>query len=522
MSQLSREGERFYRKFHARDPAAAASEFQEAYLALFRNIDEWTANRPQLPKERRAKGRKLFEPSQERSRILTELKDVADTLDSIVKQRVPGKAKRGRPRQRTEISKSACEAILGPSSVRKALFAPLRERGSRTVANGDFKEAAIWGHDDSSIDTILIKRASVQIARDPSIAGYGLAAVARRLFAETARLLLESSNGFRRNVPIEALVEVMDTASITNLAENARAAEKELRVEFGTEHLEKDVQPNHTMTDFRSPAPLYGFVCAALEAGWLFDTRGKRLSLHDRERLLEEPKGREFEAALIQLLKRAIEWSKQIGSEFCGMDNFDVFAGIDVLEILNNKLVTREDDDLEQEVPNAISRIALRIVRLREQTVVLRDHAATIEHWCDLIRERAKTESRLLDDAIFLKTHGFYRISESAQECEHQYYEGVFYAPDWRRRTGGTPSKVSPLSVELLRKSYPTNEFGGTRRAVVTVKEMKDLLDCLYDKDDPVLVRITEILEACLVTRNGVTELHSQSNNSRRCRQRTR
>lgn len=294
----------------------------------------------------------------------------------------------------------------------------------------------------------------------------------------------------------------MDTASITNLAENARAAEKELRVEFGTEHLEKDVQPNHTMTDFRNPAPFYGFVCAALEAGWLFDTLNKRLSVHDRKRLLVEPKGREFEAALIRLLRRAIEWTKQIGSEFFGMDNFDLFTGIDVLEILNNKALTREDDDLEQEVPNAISRITVRIVRLRERIVVLRDHAATMERWCDLIRERAKTESRLLDDAIFLKTHGFYRISESAQECEHQYYEGVFYATDWRRRTSGTPSKVSALSVELLRKSYPTNEFGGTRWAVVTEKEMKDLLDCLYDKDDPVLVRITAI-----VTRSGVTEL---------------
>ncbi len=299
----------------------------------------------------------------------------------------------------------------------------------------------------------------------------------------------------------------MDPASITNLAENARAAEKELRVEFGTEYLDKNVQPNHTTTDFRSPAPFYGFVCAALEAGWLFDTRGKRLSFHDRERLLGESKGREFETALVQLLRRAIEWTKQIASEFFGMDSLDLFAGIDVLEILNNKALTREDDDLEQEVPNAVSRIALRIVRLRERIVVLRDHAATIERWCDLIRERAKTEPRLLDDAIFLKTHGFYGVSKSAQECEHQYYEGVFYAPDWRRRASGTPSKVSALSVELLRKSYPTNEFGGTRWADVTVKEMEDLLDCLYDKDDPVLLRIRAILEKCLVTRNGVTEL---------------
>ncbi|AHY55118.1 hypothetical protein [Bradyrhizobium japonicum] len=507
MSQLSREAERFYKKFHARDPAAAASDFQEAYLTLFRNIDEWTADRPQLPKERRAKGRKLFEPSQERSRILTELRDVADILDSIAKQRGPGKTKRGRPRQRTEVSKSACEAILGPSSVRKALFAPLCERGSRTVVDGEFKQAVIWGHDDSPLDTILIKRASAQMARDSSITGYGLSAVARRLFPETARRLLESSNGLRRDVPIEALVEAMDTASITNLAENARAAERELRLEFGTEHLDKDVQPNHTITDFRNPAPFYRFVCAALEAGWLFETRHKRLSLHDRERLLEEPTGRKFEAALIRLLKRAIEWTKQIGAEFYEMDNVELFVGIDILEILNDKALTREDDDLEQEVPSAVSRIALRIVRLRERIVVLRDHAATMERWCDLIRERAKTESRLLDDAIFLKTHGFYRMSETAQECEHQYYEGVFYAPDWRRRTSGTPSRVSALSVELLRKSYPTNEFGGTRWADVTVKGMKNLLDCLYDKDDPILARITAILEACLVTRNGVTEL---------------
>jgi len=506
MSRLSREAERFYRKFGAHNPAQSAGYFQNAYLGLFVDVERWRANRPQLPEERRGKGNKLSAPSQERSRLLTELKDVADILDSMAKQRSTGKAKRGRPRQRTEISKDACAAILGPSSVRKALFAPLRECGSQMLADANFKEALILGHDDSSIDTMLIKRASVQIARDPSIAGFGLAAVARQLFPGTAQLLLERSNKCSKDVTIESLLEAMDAASISNLAENARAAEKELRVEFGIEHLDKDVQPNRTVSDFRSPAPFYKFVCAALEAGWLFDTRDRWLSPHDRERLLVKADGREFEAALVQLLRRAIEWTKQIAPEF-GMDDFDPFIGVDVLEILNDKLLTREDDDIELEVPNAISRIAHRVVRLRERIIVLRDHAATIERWCDLIRERAETQTNLVDDAIFLKTHAFYRISETAQECEHQYYEGVFYATDLRRRATGTPTKTSALTIDLLRKSYSTCESGGTRWADVTVEHLECLLDCLYDKGDPVLLRIVAILERCLVTRNGVTEL---------------
>jgi len=179
MSQLSREAERFYKKFGTRDPARSAHDFRKAYLALFLDIRRWTANRPQLPKKRRTKGNKLFVPSQERPRLLTELKDVANILDTIAKQRLTGKAKRGRPRKRTEISSGACEAILGPSSVRKALFAPLRERGSEMLADGDFEEAVIWGHDDPHIDTILIKRASAQMARDPSIVGYGLVSCTR-------------------------------------------------------------------------------------------------------------------------------------------------------------------------------------------------------------------------------------------------------------------------------------------------------------------------------------------------------
>lgn len=507
MSRLGDEARRFYKKFGAPVPDGAASDFEEAYLALFRNIKRWIANRPQLPEERRGQGRKLFLPSQERSRLLTELKDIANILDSIVKRRLAEKSKRGRPWERTEISSDACEAILGPSSVRKALFAPLHERGVEVPLDGNFNQAVIWGHDDSRIDTILTKRASRQLALGRSSVGYGLSAVERRLLPRTARLLFVGSNGFRQAVPIEALVGAMDSASITNLAENARAAEKELRVEFGTEHTGDNAQPNRTATDFRSPAPFYGFVRALLEAGWAFDAPGVQISVYDRERLLVGRKGRDFEIALVKLLARATQWAKQIGTEFFRLDEFDLFVGIDLIELLKDKGVTRRDHDIEEEVPTAISRIARRIVTLREQIVVLRDHAATLERWCDWLRERAETETELLDDATFLKTHAFYRLSESAQECEHQYYEGVFFAPDWRRRASGTPFHVKELSVELLRKSYPTEDFGGPRWADVTAKQMTDLLESLYDQKDPIFLRTKAILEKHLVTRHGATGL---------------
>lgn len=508
MSQLAREAERFYKKFDARDPSGAAGDFQWVYRALFRNIREWTASRPQLPEKRRTKGRKLFEPSQDRSRILTELKDLADILDSVVKRRLSGKAKHGRPRARTKISSDACEAILGPSSVRKGLFAPLREQTSEKSPDNNFKEAQIWGHDDWRTDAILTKRASAQMARDPTIAGYGLAAVQRRLFPVTARRLLVASNRFRQDVPILAFVDAMDPASIRNLAENARQAERELRVAFGIEHLDKNVQPNHTMTDFGKPAPLYRFISAALEAGWRFNGQEslmfEPICVHDRERLLVGASGREFEAALVKLIKRAMEWTKQIAPEFFGMENVDLFVGIDVLEILNNKALTREDNDLEQEVPSAISRIALRIVRLREQIIVLRDHAATLWHWHELICARAETDATSLDDAEFLLRNAFYKVSEWARECEHHYYEGVFYATDRRRRASGTPVKVNALSVELLRRQYTQSDLGGPRWADVTAKQMGSLLGCLYNEDDPVFVRLSAIFEKHFATHKQI------------------
>ena len=106
----------------------------------------------------------------------------------------------------------------------------------------------------------------------------------------------------------------MDPDSIKNLAENAREAEQELRVTFGIEHLDKNVQPNRTTTDFGNPAPFYRFVCAVLEAGWTFNAQEglmfEPVCVYDRERFLVGPRGREFEAALMKVLNRAADWAK--------------------------------------------------------------------------------------------------------------------------------------------------------------------------------------------------------------------
>lgn len=496
MSQLEDKAERFYKKFHARDPAGAASDFRDAYFALFRNIDNWTANRPQLPEERRTKGRKLFLPSQERSRLLTELKDVADMLDSIAKLRLAGKTKHGRPRERTEISRDACRAILGEASVCKALFAPLRERPSEPSSDEDFKEALIWGHDDWWIDAILIKRASAQMARDRTIIGYGLSAVQRRLFRETAHRLLVASNRCRQNVAILAFVDAMNPAAIRNLAENARQAEKELRVSFGIERLDKDVQGNRTTSDFMAPAPFYTFVGAALEAGWRFDPTA--IHVDDRERLLVGENGPECEDQFVELIESARKWAPEIGTEYFKMEDVNVFVGVDLAHILKDLgSLSGKDDYREGALPTATMRICHRVIRQREQIIVLRDHAVTFLRCSEFLR--ATTPANEVA-AEFLLQNAYYRVWDEARECDAQYHTGIFYAPDLRRGVGGTPVPVASLNVELLRRSYSQRYSGGARWAAVTAKEMAALLRCIYHKEDPLLLQVVDLLARSLGT----------------------
>jgi hypothetical protein len=309
---------------------------------------------------------------------------------------------------------------------------------------------------------------------------HGLKQLHDRLDHQTLRRLAAASGRFHLHVRIVPFVTRMDRVAKESLALSLQLAARDLKLAFGLWDRNRDPQLTKTVTDFEKPAPLYQFVMALLEQGWpcfgVTDVEDQRLMAGD-------PKTGSFEKRFAELISRIIECTPRLARELHQCNDFDPLIGIDAGYILKKEGAPPRSDRLAWQswAPRVVGQFAVRIVKAREQIVILRDYAETIRRLNDELAFRARIDRGLERDRGYFNIYGQIDIYAWLRECERQYRHGIFYSRD--RDRGQDYVEVSRLKVELLRDAYPRRHQAGPRFADVPMRKTKAILDSLHRED---------------------------------------
>jgi hypothetical protein len=277
---------------------------------------------------------------------------------------------------------------------------------------------------------------------------------------------------------------------MTNLAESALFAARDLKVTYGLWDRRKDPQKNQTVTDFERPAPICQFFMRLLGQGWEF----LDVPPDERKRLMAgNTEANSFEKAFAKLVAEIIKYAPQLAHQRYRANHFDPLVGVDARSVLKNENPpsVKNKGAWLRLAPTAARLISARIVKHREQIVILRDHAETLRHWNDILASQARTEPKLIIDRDFFNRYGPVEFNKWVRECERQYDHGVFDPRDLRN--GRDYVKVERLGVDTLRRVYKTAHRASPRFADVTGTQMKKVLDVLHS-DKKIQRRIGRIL----------------------------
>jgi hypothetical protein len=474
IQRMNRLASRFYRENKAKFPQLCAAAFDANLIDFLEAALTWRNDLPQLHVHQRGEGTTQTAPSQNRLHVIKELEQLGAFLLENLERRPRQALKRSQLEGRYLLSVYACREFVRRSFGTLAVISPMRglkRRGRLTLP-----EAHMLGWNSAANDVHRLKRSYAAASLDGSIKAYRTRQAYDRLYQETADRLLMASDVWQRHVPIMPLVMPMDRAAIANLALSSLLAARDLKTAFGLWDRQRDPQRGQTLTDFERPAPLYQFIMALLEQGW------PCLSVppDERQRLMAgERDHNSFEGRLSELVARVVEYMPQLARDLRQRNDFDPLVGIDARSIVKAESPPRRADRIEWEMlaPTAARRIAARIVKHREQIVILRDYAETLHRLNLNLAARAQKDDELKGDRDFFNERAVAATFLWVRECERQYQDGVFYPSD--KRFGRDYLDVRRLNIDLLRSTYPTRQcqVAGPRFADVKSEDVQAVLD---------------------------------------------
>jgi hypothetical protein len=465
---------RFYRENKAQRSEAASFAFEINLIEFLEGVTEWGEDLPQLPPHRRGEGNTQTLPSKNRLHVIKELEQVSafllDNADRPPNQPLNLIKLEGRQL----LSSYACRELVHRGFGALAIVSPVRSWKRRGRLGLSETRMSGWNSEENGVHRI--KRAFTAAARDRSIKMHGLKQLHDRLDRPTFRRLVAASGRFHLHVRIVPFVARMDRAAMEGLALSLQLAARDMKTAFGLWERNRDPQLNKTVTDFEKPAPLYQFVMALLEQGWpcfgVADVEDERLMAGDSET-------GSFEKRFAELISQIVECTPRLARELYRCNDFDPLVGIDAGYILKKEGAPPRGDRRAWQswAAGAARHFAARIVKAREQIVILRDYAETTRRLNEDLAARALLDNRLKRDRDCFNRHGKVAIYAWLRECDRQYRHGIFYPRD--RNRGEDYFEVSRLKVNLLRDEYPRRHQAGPRFADVPVRKTKAILHSL-------------------------------------------
>jgi hypothetical protein len=474
LRRLNDKVSRFNRENQAQHPEACAFAFEINLMDFFEGVAAWGEDLPQLPPHRRGEGNTQPEPSKNRLHTIKELEQVSAFLLENLERRPNQPLKLTKLEGRQCLSVYACRELVHRAFGTLAIMTPARdlEQGARL----ELSETRMFGWNSEENDVHRMKRAFTAAASDP-IELTGMVQAHNLLLRETAEQLAMASDEFRIDIPIALFVATMDRSAMANLARGCQLAARDLQIAFGLWDRKKDPQRNKTVTDFERPAPLYQFAMALLEQGWpcfgVASTENQRLMAGDFG-------ADSFERRFSVLVSQIVECTPRLARELYQRNDFDPLVGIDAATILKHERPPARSDLIAWQIwaARAARHFAARIVKAREQIIVLRDYAETTRRLNEDLAARARIDKKLRRDRNFFNKHGVAEIYAWLRECQRQYRQGIFYPSD--RKRDHDYFEVLRLNVDLLRHDYPQRHQAGPRFADVPVEKTKAIIDSLH------------------------------------------
>jgi len=514
MQRLKNAALQFYRANQGQRLEVCAATFEANLFDFFSGVMEWNKDLPQLPPDQRGKGKTQPEPSQNRMHDIKELEQVADfLLDNL--ERVPGEPLNPTKLDGRELlSVYASRELVHRTFGTLAIMTPARDL--EQDARLELSETRMFGWNSEDNDVHRMKRAFTAAASDP-IGLTGMVQAHNLLLRETAEQLAMASDEFRIDMPIALFVAPMDRTTMANLARCCQLAARDLQIAFGLWDRQYDPRRHLTVTDFERPAPLYQFIMALLEQGWpCFGVA----NIEDQRLMAGDSETNSFEKRFSALVSLIVTCTPRLVQQLYQRNDFDPLVGIDANAILKDARPPARRDRIDWQVfaQDAAETLTARIVKMREQIVILRDYAETMRRLNEDLAERAHTEKELESerdcaettrrlkedlagqsdtkadvegDRDFFNEHGVAEVYAWLTECQRQYRHGIFYPSD--RKRGCDYSEVRRLKVGLLRHEYPRRHQAGPRFADVPVERTKAVIDSLHPPG-PIRQRLGEIL----------------------------
>ena len=487
MQRLTNAVVQFYRANQGQRLKVCASAFEASLFDFFSGVMEWNQDLPQLPPELRGKGRTQPAPSKNRMHDIRELEQVARFLfDNL--EREPGEPLNPEKLEGRELlSVYSSRELVHRAFGTLAIMTPARDLEQDVRLK--LSETRMFGWNSEENDVHRMKRAFTAAAPDP-VGLTGMMQAHNLLLRETAEQLAVASDEFRIDIPITPLVATMDRTAMANLARCCQLAARDLQIAFGLWDRQHDPRRHLTVTDFEQPAPLYQFIMALLEQGWpcfgVADIEDQRLMAGDSET-------NSFEHRFSALVSQIVTCTPRLVQLLYQRNDFDPLVGIDANAILKDVCPPARRDRIDWQVfaQDAAQTLTARVVKMREQIVILRDYAETIRRLNEGLAERARTETDLESDRDFFNEHGVAGVYAWLTECERQYRHGIFYPPD--RKRGYDYIEVKRLKVGLLRHKYKPKYQAGPRFAAVPVRKTKAIIDSLHPPG-PIRQKLGEIL----------------------------
>lgn len=477
--ELERLASAFYRRERVKNPRLCAQSFVWACDDFVANVKGWVQDLPEHHPNQREKGRVQPLPSQRRKDVVPELHQLADFLDANLKLARAKRFKITTLRGRRRLSVWTCKELLG--GIRRPLRVPRRRLGRRRRRR-----------DLNARDIRLIRRSFAIAAKDASIKTYSLIiAKPARLLPSTAKTLSDLSDGFARPVPIVDFVQTLDKEALRNLAKRARLAALELQ--SAAQLWKRDSQLNRTVTDLDQPAPIYRWLTTALEIGWKTMT----VPPEERQRLMSGDKSSNpFEGRFSKFVTAAMKLMPKFARVRYEVSDFDPLVGTDAAWVIKRKRTanSKSRDARRSLAPKVAGDFAVRIVRHREQIVILGDLAETMNRWSDKLTIQARSNPdipKLTKERDFFQQFARNPVTVWRKDCEDQYRRGIFYSSDARDR--GNNRLVESLDVDMLRSSYLLGS-GASRFANINGERMQKLLARLHSTLQ-VRTRLKEILK---------------------------
>ena len=488
LQRLNDKVSRFYRENQAQHPEACAFAFEINLMDFFEGVAAWGEDLPQLPPHRRGEGNTQPEPSKNRLHTIKELEQVSAFLVDNLKRRPNQPLKLGKLDGRQLLSVYACRELVHRAFGTLAIIAPVRSLKRRGRLG--LSETRVFGWNSEEDSVHRMKRSFTAGVSDRSIKIHGLKQLYDRLHHETAQRLVATSGRLQMHVPIAPFVARMDRAAIENLAVSSQLAARDLKTAFGLWDRKKDPQRNKTVSDFEEPAPLYQFVMALLEQGWpCFGVA----NIEDQRLMAGNSETDSFESGFSDLVSQIVKCTPRLARELYRRNDFDPLVGIDAAAILKHEAPPARRDWIAWQIwaPDAAAKFAARVVKAREQIVILRDYAETLRRLNEDLAARARVDLKLRSDRDYFNTHGKIQVYAWLSECQRQYRHGIFYPQD--RERGHDYFEVRRLKVEILRHDYPRRHQAGPRFADVPVEKTNAVIESLHPAG-PIRRRLGRIL----------------------------